>query len=254
MARARGIRTRISITAGTITTTHMTTSDVGLYQLLSWLSPAYPVGAFTHSSGLEWAIGAGWVTSRVELEDWLTAVLERGAGWNDAVLFTAAYRAAVARDRAALGAVAELAAAAQPSLERRIESLSQGEAFRRIAGATVPGAPLSLLDGVAEGELGYPIAVATLAAVEGIGAAAALTAYLHGFVANLVSAGQRLIPLGQTDGQRAIATLRSAVLTIVALATALPDGDPFPHLGSATWSADVASMLHETQYTRLFRT
>lgn len=245
---------RITITQRTTTVTPMTTSETALYQLLSWLSPAYPVGAFTHSSGLEWAVSAGWVTTRSALEDWLEAILARGAGWNDAVLFTAAYRAAAARDRGTLRAVAELAAAAQPSLERRVETLSQGEAFRRIAGTTVPGAPLALLDDVPEGELGYPVAVATLAAREGIDLAAALTAYLHGLVANLVSAGQRLIPLGQTDGQLAIARLRPAVLAVVARATLVPDGDPFRNLGGAAWCADIASMRHETQYTRLFRT
>lgn len=252
MAKLRSIPIRIMITLRT--NTRMTTSDTALYQLLSWLSPTYPVGAFTHSGGLEWAIASGWVTTRPELEDWLDTVLAHGTGWNDAVLFAAAYRAARTGDRATLRAVAELAAAAAPSFERRIETVSQGEAFRRIAVATVPGVALKLLDDVPDGELGYSVAVATLAAAEGVDLSAALTAYLHGFVANLVSAGQRLIPLGQTDGQLAIATLRPAVLAVVARATMLPDGDPFHCLGSATWSADMASMLHETQYTRLFRT
>jgi urease accessory protein len=169
-------------------------------------------------------------------------------------LFTAAHRAASTGDRTTLGNVSELAAAAQPASERRIETLAQGEAFRRIATASIPGEPFALLATIPESETPYPIAVATLAAVEGIALAPALTAYLHSFVANLVSAGQRLIPLGQTDAQLALATLRPIALATVARATALPDGDPFPFLGSATWFADLASMRHETQYTRLFRT
>ncbi|HEX4192896.1 MAG TPA: urease accessory protein UreF [Stellaceae bacterium] len=237
-----------------VTAIRMMMAEEGLYHLLSWLSPAYPVGAFAHSSGLEWAIGAGWVDDRRALEDWLGDVLTRGAGWNDAVLVTAAHRAASASDRSTLVGIAELAAAAHPSHERRIESLAQGDAFRRIASATLPENTTMLLDDIAEGEIAYPIAVATLAAGHGIGLAATLTAYLHGMVGNLVSAGQRLIPLGQTDGQTAIMTLKPVVLATVQRAITIPVGDPFPFLGSATLTADLASMWHETQYTRLFRT
>lgn len=232
----------------------MTEADDALYHLLSWLSPAYPIGAFAHSNGLEWAVAAGWVTDRAELEAWLDDVLVRGAGWNDAVLFTAAHRAARAKNRAALRAVAELAASAYPSQERRVEALSQGEAFRRIATATLPGKNLALLTEIPEDAIAYAVAVAIVTSGHAIRLTTALTAYLHGFIANLVSAGQRLIPLGQTDGQLTILTLRPAVLDTVTRAAALPEGDPFPFLGSATWLADSASIWHETQYTRLFRT
>ncbi len=231
-----------------------TMAESALYDLLSWLSPGFPVGAFAHSNGLEWAIDAGWVTDRAALEAWLAILLEEGAGWNDAVLFTYAHRAVENEDRGALHAVAELAAAAHPSLERRIEALSQGAAFLRIARATAAAPALSLLDDWPESELAYCVAVGTLAAGHGIDLVAALTAYLHGFVANLVSAAQRLVPLGQTDGQRAIAALKPAVARTVRRAAALPDDDPFRALASATLRADLASMLHETQYTRLFRT
>lgn len=232
----------------------MTRPDDALYHLLSWLSPAYPVGAFAHSSGIEWAVEAGWITDRSTLETWLGSLLVEGAGWNDAVLFTFAHRAASAQDHAALCAIAELAAAAQPSLERRIETLSQGAAFRRVATATMEGECLGQWGGIREEETAYPVAVAIVAAGQAIGLSAVLTAYLHGFVANLVSAAQRLMPLGQTEAQRVIAALRSTVLETVGRATRLPDGDPFAHLGSSTFLADVASMRHETQYTRLFRT
>jgi urease accessory protein len=225
-----------------------------LYRLLSWLSPSYPVGAFTHSGGLEWAVEAGWVRRRADLEDWIAGLLDHGMGWSDAVLFTAAHRAVIRQDGPGLAAVAELAAAAHPSKERRIEALSQGEAFRRIAAVTLPAEALAPLAAVREGELAYPVAVAALVAAAGIGPAPSLTAYLHAFLANLVSAGQRLVPLGQIDGQTAIQTLAPVVLAVVARALALPGTDPFDHLGGACWSADLASMLHETQYTRLFRT
>ena len=229
-------------------------TEEALYDLMSWLSPAYPVGAFAHSSGLEWAVAAGWVTSRAALEEWLETLLECGAGWSDAVLLSAAHHAVTARDRRKLADVAELAAAAHPSQERRVEALSQGEAFRCIAAATLPESATALLDGVPEGTLAYSVAVGSVAAAQGIDLASALTAYLHAYVGNLVSAGQRLIPLGQTDGQVAILALKPLVLATVERALALEDGDPFDRLGSAAILADCATIWHETQYTRLFRT
>jgi len=214
-------------------------TEEALYDLMSWLSPAYPVGAFAHSSGLEWAVAAGWVTSRAALEEWLETLLECGAGWSDAVLLSAAHHAVTARDRRKLADVAELAAAAHPSQERRVEALSQGEAFRCIAAATLPESATALLDGVPEGTLAYSVAVGSVAAAQGI---------------DLASALQRLIPLGQTDGQVAILALKPLVLATVERALALEDGDPFDRLGSAAILADCATIWHETQYTRLFRT
>ncbi len=232
----------------------MSTDDGALYHLLTWLSPSYPVGAFAHSSGIEWAVEAGWITDRASLEAWLDCVVTAGAAWNDAVLFVYAYRTALAGDHAALADVAALAAAAHPALERRLESLAQGEAFRRIALATVPEPQAAALADCPADHLAYPVAVASLAASHRIALSAALTAYLHALIANLVSAAQRLVPLGQTDGQKAMLTLAPIVAHAVQRAIALPPGDPFAALGSATWNADLAAMAHETQYTRLFRT
>jgi urease accessory protein len=222
-----------------------------LYWLMTWLSPAYPVGAFCHSSGLEWAVEAGWVSDRASTEDWLDAWLEHGGGWNDAVLFTHAHRAATVGDGERLTAIASLAAAAHPSAERRKEQLSQGSAFRRAALDSKTIVPL--LEGI-DGELAYPVAVAAMAAGHGIGLMPSLTAYLHAGTGNLVSAAQRLVPLGQTDAQIVIAALRAAVIAVASKAAALADGDAFDALGGASLLADLASMLHETQYTRLFRT
>ena len=229
-------------------------ADDGLYRLLSWLSPAFPVGAYTHSGGLEWAVAEGLVTGRPALEEWIGDVLAAGSGRSDAVLFVHAYRASADHDDLRLMHVAEIAAALHPSRERRFESTAQGAAFRRIASATAPCAGLEILAGLHDDELCYPIIVAVLAQSHGIALMPSLTAYLHGLVSNLTSAAQRLIPLGQTDGQIAIASLEPAVAELVAWATSLPDGDPFDTLGSATLMADFATLAHETQYTRLFRT
>jgi len=222
-----------------------------LYRLMTWLSPAYPIGAFCHSSGLEWAVEAQWVTDRVSTQSWVKTWLDHGGGWNDAVLFTHAYRAAAAQSRERLDAVVALAAVAHPSAERRQEQLSQGAAFRRTALDSSAAPAFFVAPG---GEIPYPVAVAVMAAGHDIELRSALTASLHASAGNLVSAAQRLVPLGQTDTQIIIEALRPHVLAVVTRAMALDDGDPFDALGGASLLADLASILHETQYTRLFRT
>lgn len=245
----------MSTTTGMVATiiTAMSMTDP-LYRLMAWLSPAYPVGAFSHSNGLEWAVETHAVRDRQGLVEWLRDVLRSGAGWNDAVLFVHAHRAASAADALRLRNVAALAAAANPSRERRLETVAQGAAFRRISRDAWNAPSLALLDGIEDGDLAYPVAVATLAAGHGVALRPALVAYLHAVTANIVSAAQRLVPLGQTDGQRAIAALMDDVEAVATQAAALDDSDPFLALGGCTLMADLASMKHETQYTRLFRT
>jgi urease accessory protein len=237
-----------------ITITAIIMTDAALYDLLSWMSPAYPVGAFAHSSGLEWAVEAGHTIDRASAERWIADMLGYGAIRTDMVVFVHAHRATIAGDAGRLTEIAELAAASLTGHERRLEATAQGAAFRRIAAATAPVPALAMLDAIDDADLSYPIAVACLIAGHGIALEPALTAYLHGIVANLVSAAQRLIPLGQTDGQRVLRDLRLSVFAAVAEALTLPDGDPFDQMGSASLYADLACMAHETQYTRLFRT
>src|SRR3546814_3719435 len=104
-----------------------------------------------------------------------------------------------------------------------------------------------MLDLIEDDALSYPVAVACLTAGHGIGLEAALTAFLHGVVANLVSAAQRLIPLGQTDGQLMIRALRDSVFAAVREMAAIDDGDPFERLGSAGLYADLACMAHRSE-------
>lgn len=224
-------------------------TEGALYRLMAWLSPSYPVGAFSHSHGLEWAVETGWVRDRADLVDWLAHLLEAGSGWNDAVIFVHAHGAG--GDAGRLAALNELARANAPARERRVETMAQGTAFRLISESSWPVEGQAALPA----DVAYPVAVGALAAAHGIPAAPALTAYLHGFAANLVSAAQRLVPLGQTDGQKAIADLMATVEAVAERALALdPSGDAFDHLGGATLVSDICAMRHETQYTRLFRT
>jgi urease accessory protein len=220
-----------------------------LYRLMAWLSPAYPVGAFSYSSGIEWAVETGDIKDADTLKRWLTVVIAEGGGFCDAVFFAHAHRAASEDDAAKLRAVAELAAAFAPSRERHLETTAQGRAFIEATRAAWPCAALDRLAAVWDGAVAYPVAVGVTAAGHGIAADAALGAYLHAVTANLISAGVRLIPLGQTDGQRLLAAFESVVEATAGRAlTTLLD-----QVGGAAFRADLASMLHETQYTRLFR-
>lgn len=226
------------------------TSEVSsLYRLFAWLSPGYPVGAFSYSSGLEWAVEAGDVTSADTLCRWLATLLSDGAGFCDAVLFVHTYRACQAGNDSALFETAELAAALPPSRERFLETTAQGRAFLDVTQAAWPCPAFVRLAEIWPGPIAYPVAVAVAAAGHRIQLERSLAAYLQAVTANWVSAGLRLIPLGQTDGQRVTATLEPAVAATTkrALTAALDDA------GSAVYRADIAAMRHETQYTRLFR-
>lgn len=223
--------------------------SAGLTALLAWLSPAYPVGAFSYSSGIEWAVEAGDIKSVADFHEWLDAVIAEGSGFCDAVIFTHAHRAADARDHARMQEVAELAAAYAASKERHLETTAQGRAFLQTTDAAWPSAALGWFRQIWSGEIAYPVAVAVACAGQGIGQQAGCLAFLQAVAANLISAGVRLVPLGQTDGQKVLAglaprleeTARQAALT------------PLEEIGSAAFRADLASMHHETQYTRLFR-
>ncbi|SFG30987.1 urease accessory protein [Novosphingobium sp. CF614] len=237
---------------GTVTTPM---ADAELFDLLSWMSPAWPIGAFAHSGGLEWAVEAGHVTDRESTCEWICALIEHGAIRNDIVLFTHAWRAAKAGDARRLEEIAELALASQAGHERRLESTAQGAAFIRIARSASGVAGFGrMIEASGQSEPAYPVVAATLFACRDIDFTRALTAWLHGAVSNLVSAAQRLVPLGQTDGQLVLRDCRPVVLCAVEDARALPSGDPFEALGGCTLVADLGCMAHETQYTRLFRT
>jgi urease accessory protein len=224
--------------------------DAALFRLMSWMSPAYPVGAFAYSGGIEWAVEAADIRDADGLRDWLAAMIRHGSVASDAVLFCHAHRALAGSDDAALAAVAELAAALAAGKERFLETTAQGEAFLKITRAAWPTAALDRLTAVWDGPPAYPVVVAVACAGHSIALAPALAAFLHGLVSNLISAGVRLVPLGQTDGQRVLASLEAAIAAAAASApkTMLDD------IMMATPRADIASMRHETQYTRLFRT
>ena len=230
----------------TVITTMTTTTD--LYRLLAWFSPSYPIGAFSYSHGIEQAVETGRVTDTVSLTGWISHILRHGAGWVDAVLLKEAY--AAADDPVKLNDLADLAAAWRGSAETALESAQQGGSFLTI---TRSAWAHPALDGFAaargERQVALCIAVGLAAASHRLDVAAVLGAYLHAFAANLVSAAVRLIPLGQTDGQRTLAALLPVVDSLVPCAVACSIED----CGTAAPMVDISSMQHETQYTRLFR-
>jgi urease accessory protein len=213
-----------------------------LVRLLTWLSPAFPTGGFAYSHGLEWAVEAGDVREEGTAQDWIADVLAHGAGWSDAILLRHAHRA---RNPEALREVAALAAATASGRERRLEMLGQGAAFA--AAASVWGG--SLLRDFPDEGVPLVVAFAATAATHGIAEEAASAGFLHAFVANLVSAAVRLVPLGQTAGLRVLAALEPRVLSVTDAAREAG----LEEIGGCAFRSDIAAMRHETQYTRLFR-
>ncbi|MEL6838964.1 MAG: urease accessory protein UreF [Pseudomonadota bacterium] len=205
-----------------------------LLTLAQWVSPAYPVGAFAWSHGLERAVGRGDVADAADLTAWLESVLAHGAGRSDAILLCAAYQADD------IAPIADLAAALAPSRERRMETLQQGAAFaattRAVWGFDLP-------------DMAYPVAVGRAASLAGLPLDAVVTLWLQAFASNLTQCAQRLLPLGQTQGQRVLRNLAPQIAEIgqAAMRASLDD------IGSATFAVDTASMQHNEQYARIFR-
>ncbi|SLN22765.1 Urease accessory protein UreF [Pseudoruegeria aquimaris] len=208
--------------------------NADLLKLTQWLSPAFPVGGFAYSHGLEQAIDAGHLRDADSLRSWLLALLRLGAGRVDAALIG---QAMAGRDEAELS---DLARALAASRERLEETCAQGAAFARTVSALLPHP-------VAEAPL--PVAVGCAARQLSLPAAQVAALYLHAFTANLVSAGVRFIPLGQTEGQQVLAALHGE---IDAVAQDAVTRDPLS-FGSAVPGADMAAMWHETMDVRLFK-
>lgn len=245
--------TTISTTMDTTTITMSisgTLDESGLYRLMSWLSPGYPVGAFSYSHGVEYAVEAGLVTDGEGLRRWIEGIIRHGTGRIDVDLFRDSWRAA--QGEGDLAAIVELAGALRGTAEMALESASQGAAFLDAVLATAQDP--KVLDAMTrlaqlERKPAYAVAVAVAAASCGVPLRPSLAAFLQAVAANLVSAGVRLVPLGQSDGQRALARLEPVILDA---ADAALSRDP-EDLGAAVPMVDWCSMQHETQYTRLFR-
>lgn len=212
-------------------------ADPGRATLLlsQWLSPGYPVGGFAWSHGLEHAVAAGDVTDAARFRDWAEACLAHGAGRNDAILLAHAWRDP--ED----DAPAELSAALSGPRERHAETMAMGAAFAAATSASWGPADLAPAP--------YPVAFGRAARAHGIALSQVLPAYLMAFAGMLASAGVRLIPLGQTEAQQALAALAPLAAQVAAEA----ESAPLSALGSSALAAEIAAMRHEVQEPRLFR-
>jgi urease accessory protein len=215
--------------------------DRALLKLMAWLSPAFPVGSFSYSHGLERVVHDDLLGSADELRDWLKSLLDQGSVWNDAVLFAEAWRRAGAGET--LDEVAELGIALSGSAERLLETSAQGYAFG--SAMTNWGGAVALPD-----PCPYAVAVGAQAAAASIPLEPALAAFLQAFVTNQLQAGIRLSVIGQSHAVALLAALEPGIAATAARAARSSLDD----LGSATLAAEIAAMRHETQYSRLFRT
>ena len=252
-------------------------SATARYRLLSWLSPAFPIGAFGYSHGLETAVESGLVRDATSLQSWISGILTNGSGRIDADILCGAHRAAVAGALAILAAVNRRGLAYRATAELALESAAQGEAFLATCRAVWPdpflkewaagrvrsaspdlgspepdtGSPENngSPDSRAGAAVCYAAAVGAAAARSAIPLETALVAYLQAMASNLVSAALRLGLIGQSGGQRIVAALEPVVIRAAYDAMARGPDD----FGAATVAVDLASMAHESQYTRLFR-
>lgn len=224
------------------------TSAAQLGQLMQWLSPAYPVGSFAYSHGLERAVHDGWVTDADSILPWLEDTLSDGAGFSDACFIHAA---AKAETHEALQDIDETAKSMSASAERQTETCNQGRAFSQMTSALQdiklpnPDAPFLTYRPSC-----YPVALGAALRAYDLPVDLAACLYLQGFCANLIGAAQRLNLIGQSRGQRILSTLMPLYQDI---ATAAATCD-LHQIGSQCYLSDITAMRHETQTTRIFRT
>ncbi|MFS4581800.1 urease accessory protein UreF [Phaeobacter sp. C3_T13_0] len=218
-------------------------TDEQLLTLAQWFSPAYPVGAFSYSHGLEYAILSGDVRSGDDLKIWIETVLRDGGGFADALFLAAAYHA---QNSDILKQIDAQCRAFAPSLERLRETDLQGAAFCQITRTVWPQS----IPTDSTAKLTFPVAAGHAAYTCDMPLHATTIMYLHAFVSNLVAAGQRLAPIGQSEAQTIIHALTPLCSEIADHAS---DGD-LDRLSSTSFLADIAAMKHEIQHSRIFRT
>ncbi len=215
----------------------ITTEPQKFLQLLAFMSPAFPVGSFAYSHGLEWAIDDGKVKSADDVREWIKSLLVHGSGWNDAVLFAIAYDASdEVREE-----IDELALALAVSRERALETSDLGQSFGKAAATLFADKSTNFQT--------YPVAVAVACQIACIDKCAGLLAYLQAFSNNLIAVAVRLIPLGQTKGLEIMRDLMPDIVTTAERALKASVDD----LGSSTLLSDISAMRHESQYSRVFR-
>lgn len=216
----------------------VTPTSADILTLTQWLSPAYPVGGFAYSHGLEWTIDSGDVRTADDVKAWISDVIAFGSGWSDSLFLVAAYEA---QSPQAEQKIDMQARAFCPSSERLQETQLLGDAFCKVTSAVWSLALASLT---------YPVAVGRASRLRGLPAELTTQMFLHSFMSNLAACATRLVPLGQTDSQRLVHEMTPLCAQVATAAQTADLGE----LSATCFLADIASMKHETQYSRMFRT
>lgn len=211
----------------------MTSAAEQMLILQNWFSPAFPIGAFSYSGGLETAIARGDVHDRDSLASWIRTVLSHGSVFTDAVFLKAAWKGEPVND---------LCLALCAGAERHQETTELGAAFSRIMRETQD---IDLPPGLA-----YPVAVGMAARQLGLDGEATVAAFLQGACMNQISVAVRAVPIGQIDGQACLVSLLPAIEQAVTKAMEMD----VEEVGSFALAADLCTIEHETAIQRIYRT
>ncbi len=231
---------------GTVIRTEQMTSARSQLHLMQLISPNLPIGAFTYSQGLEYAVERRWVRDFDSFEDWLTGLLQENLTYIDIPVLKRIYEAVQKRDSDSLLKWCQYLLASRESSELRLEEIQRAKAMTKL---------LRDLKLQFDHEWSEPMQLCqacpyALACVRwSIPIHQAMLGYAWGWLENQVAAGIKLVPLGQTDGQCLQLALSNKIPGEIEKSLNLKDED----LGASAVSMAIASSLHETQYTRLFR-
>ena len=221
-------------------------TDLALLRLLHWVSPSLPIGSFTYSQGIEWAVETGWIRTPADLQDWLASQLHSSMIYVDLPILQRLYHAVQTQDVAALEYWIHTLNACRETSELLLEEKNRGRALTDLLIALeIPNAaawkPL-----LAQSQA----AAFALAAVHSdIPLTQAAYGYVWSWLENLVLSAVKIIPLGQTQGQKILHGMTALLPDAVAHGLQVSDAE----MGASSPALAIASSRHETQYTRLFR-
>ncbi|GAX34850.1 urease accessory protein UreF [Nodularia sp. NIES-3585] len=225
----------------------ITLTDTNLLYILQLASSGLPVGAYSYSEGLEMLVEKGIISDQASLKHWLESELHYGAIRLDGAVMVRAEQSASMGNNSALSHWNMWLSAARETQELRASSWQMGRSLTQLLGKLQPEI-IPLVNAVGN-PCNYAIAFGIAVAHWQINIKGALLAYLHSWATNLITAGVKLIPLGQTAGQELLLELQPLISTAVGEILALEDDE----LSCCSWGLSLASMQHESQYTRLFR-
>ncbi|MBN4006709.1 urease accessory protein UreF [Nostoc sp. LPT] len=222
-------------------------TDSHLLSILQLASPALPVGAYSYSEGLEMLVENGTIVNPLHLKDWLKAELLYGAIRLEAGVMVRSQQSAKMGDIESLCRWNLWLSAARETEELRASSWQMGRSLIQLLAKLEP--QIIPIANTVGNPCNYAIAFGIAIAHWQISIKAALLGYLHSWASNLITAGVKLIPLGQTAGQQLLLDLQPLLSAAALEILALEDDQ----LACCSWGLSLASMQHETQYTRLFR-